>query len=82
MSDQPKRSLWSRFPFTLTVLALLVLYVLSFGPVFWIASRLEVGLRDPVMQAVHAFYKPLIVIARNVEFVGDVYVWYRDLWSS
>ena len=65
----------------LGVIVLLVLYVLSFGPVAWLipSSGINVMTAYPVFSRV---YFPLFWLAKKVKPFGDFLEWYIDLWLS
>jgi hypothetical protein len=68
MSDEPKKK---RRRATRWVLTIIALYVLSFGPMFYVAEKsLIVGF----------FYAPLLAVAHTVPGVRQALAWYCGLW--
>ena len=59
------------------VIILLVLYVLSIGPSFWLwmeSMYLESG------PAIATFYYPLVLVCDWIPLFGDLVNWYIRLW--
>ena len=63
------------------LLALLVLYVLSPGPVLAIAMRLEPSDPFRMVRALEAFYWPLGEAIERSETVEQFFDWYLGLWG-
>ena len=63
----------------------LVLYVLSIGPMYWYWYESYVmyeSHKSAVMNAnrVSLFYLPLVRVCEDHEYVGDYVNWYLDFW--
>lgn len=58
------------------LLAVLVLYPLSIGPVFWIL--VWAGAPQSVLTAVGYYYLPLGIVIGQLETIKNTYVWYIE----
>jgi hypothetical protein len=78
MSEGPKkRPWWSRLWIWWAVPALLVLYLLSSGPAWWVSVRF--GSQEPI----NIIYFPLDwTIENNVPVLGDAILWYWHLFAT
>ena len=78
MNDKPKkrRSAISIFTWGIVVL---VLYVLSSGPAFWIHYTFF-GQETSAL-AIIFIYSPLFWLAEESELFQSVFIWYVDLWT-
>lgn len=62
-------------------LALLVLYVLSIGPVAWIDSRFPLG--DDLWSVLMVFYYPLVLLNESeVPVLAPALQWYVELFVA
>jgi hypothetical protein len=72
MSDEPKRSrLWIGW----ALLAAIVLYILSVGPVWWLAFHYG----KPSKHTFSAVYRPFVFV-RKARPLRDVTDWYLRVW--
>ena len=53
---------------------LLPVYVLSIGPVFWLAEG------NPSLEWTGMIYYPVVMLAENCQPLGDALNWYMDFW--
>ena len=60
---------------------LLVVYVLSPGPVFWLLTLADVQGSEAVGKCVIAFYAPLIWLYEKFPLVHRAYDWYFSLFG-
>jgi hypothetical protein len=82
MSDQPKENRRSLASMALAAIVLLVLYVLSIGPVQLICNRSGAKMSDPVVKFIIVFYAPLRWLGENVEPFGEFFTRYIIWWTS
>lgn len=57
-----------------------LLYVLSIGPVVWLASRHIIEVNEDSYVA--SFYAPLIYVADSSTAFEDGLTWYAELWEA
>jgi len=79
MSDQPKKR-WSAIKIVMTTVAILVLYVLSFGPVFRIYRMTGLGRDHPIAQILVIIYMPVSFLMMISDVVRSWMEWYMSLW--
>jgi hypothetical protein len=75
---RPRRVIWRRLLGTAARMsALLCLYVLSIGPMYWqwVSAKYVDG--PPLLAA---FYEPLWLVANRYEWLGDLLNWYVRWW--
>lgn len=53
---------------------LVVLYLLSIGPMVWITDRY------PALHGLGVIYFPIAIIANHCEPVDKLLIWYMELW--
>lgn len=79
MTDQPKRSRWKRRALIAFVALLPAQYVLSVGPMSWLARR---GLLPQYThEAVGSMYVPLLWLERASPTFNWFLEWYAGLWN-
>ena len=80
MTDQPKRRRWKRRALVMLVLVMLLplWYVLSAGPVWWLASHGYVS--NDLALKVNAFYRPAFRLADSWPLFGDLWAAYAKFW--
>ena len=81
MSDQPQKSRWSPFSMMLGVVVLIVLYVLSIGPVAWLVDSSGITIPGWLMSSLESFYAPIIWIIENNTFLTKPFIWYEELFA-
>jgi hypothetical protein len=79
MSDEPRSWTATLVYWTLGVLVLLVLYVLSVGPAQWM---LEHGYLPGGVDTLNSMYSPLTWIVANDEFFGGAIRAYALWWVN
>lgn len=75
--DKRKKHGWP-FWFATGILLLPVLYIGSFGPAAWIASRTS----DPITETILGYYAPLAFVGAKVTPLGSFLDWYANLFFS
>jgi hypothetical protein len=60
--------------FGMVAFMLLPMYVLSIGPVFWLAEG------NPGLEWTGMIYYPVVLVAENCQPIGDALNWYMDFW--
>ncbi|HEV3301840.1 MAG TPA: hypothetical protein VG055_19455 [Planctomycetaceae bacterium] len=75
MSRQSRKKSWKSIAFAVAMI--LLLYVLSFGPVWWVVNRFDYGQLRPILAPV---YLPLIWAAIECPPLGSFLDWYFGLW--
>lgn len=65
-------------------LVAIALYVLSVGPSVWIWNRCRSNhfYDDEVFDAIGWIYQPLGVLVGQSETMGNLLVWYAELWGT
>jgi len=82
MSDQSPKGQWTPTSIAGALTAVLILYVLSIGPTYWLISTIPLPYAHTVLLVWWMFYYPLTTwLATNVEFVHEFLVWYLGLWG-
>jgi hypothetical protein len=66
-------------PWIWALIALFVLYPLSIGPAWWVASRHPNVLSHDVY---HTVYWPIERAGRRFDPIFNVFKWYIDLWIA
>jgi hypothetical protein len=77
MSRQSKKKPWRSIAFATTTI--LLLYVLSLGPVWWVVNRFDYGQLRPILAPI---YFPLILAAIEFPPLASFLDWYLSFWAS
>jgi hypothetical protein len=77
MRRQSKKKTWWSIAFATTTI--LLLYVLSFGPVWWVVNRFDYGQLRPILAPI---YFPLILAVIECPPLGSFLDWYLSFWGS
>ena len=77
MRRQSKKKPWRSIAFATTTI--LLLYVLSLGPVWWVVIRFDYGQLRPILAPI---YVPLIWAAIECPPLGSFLDWYLSFWTS
>jgi len=80
MSTKPTRK--RRIPTPLVVMApvvFVIVYVLSLGPLFWMATHGRVSIRT--LQLVQVLFVPLAWLGDKIPWVEYFLDWYMRLWA-
>ena len=79
MNEQPEKRR-SSISIALNVTAILLLYVLSTGPVFRIYTMTGLAYDHPVAVTLMSFYYPVLLLCESSDAINSVVSWYLDLW--
>jgi len=76
MDEREKKSGGAVGCFILGMVAFMLLpaYVLSIGPMFWLAER------NPGLEWLHVIYIPIFLLTEYCQPIDDALTWYMDLW--
>ncbi len=78
MSERQKKAAW---PWIIAcIVGLPVLYVLSFGPAWWVAGYYENDVHaHQISHAIGRFYRPIRLVMDRSDFAFKAFCWYADL---